>query len=211
MSKLLFVKSSPRGEASKTNQIAREFVTAWQGAHPTGTVEELDVFNAGLPEYAAEGAIAKMAHFGEGELAGDVAAAWERIKEIFNHFNSFDEYLFAIPMWNFGVPYKLKQYADILSQPGLMFGFDPAQGYIPLLKGKRATAIYSAGIWHEGASKAFGVDYASTHWTDFLNFAGIEDVTTIWYEKYKMLSEIDAAAALDACKAEARAAAVRPR
>jgi len=211
MPSLLFVKTSPRGEASKTTQIAREFVSAWRDANPDGTIEEMDIFNAGLPEYAAEGAIAKMSHFGEGELDGDVLAAWERIKEIIAHFSSFDDYLFSIPMWNFGVPYKLKQYADILSQPGLLFGFDPEKGYLPMLSGKRATAVYSAGIWHTGATKAFGTDHCSTHWTDFLNFAGITDVTNIWYEKYKMLSDADAAAALDACKAQARAAAQRAR
>lgn len=211
MSRLLFVKASPRGEAAKTTQIARAFLEAWREANPGGEVEEMDIFNAGLPEYAAEGAIAKMSHFGEGEMAGAVAAAWEQIKKIFTHFDSFDEYLFSIPMWNFGVPYKLKQYADILSQPGLMFGFDPAKGYLPLLTGKRATSIYSAGIYHEGASKAFGTDHCSTHWTDFLNFAGIDDVTTIWYEKYKMLSPEEAEAQLESAKAKAREAARRAR
>lgn len=210
MTKLLFIKASPRGEASKTTQIARAYVDAWREANPDGTVEEMDIFDAGLPEYAAEGAIAKMSHFGEGEMTGDVAAAWERIKEIFAHFDSFDDYLFAIPMWNFGVPYKLKQYADILSQPGLMFGFDPAKGYIPLIKGKRATAIYSAGIYFDGAGKSFGTDHCSTHWTDFLNFAGVDDVTNVWYEKYKLVSDDDAAAALQTCKDRAREAGLRP-
>ena len=43
-------------------------------------------------------------------------------------------------MWNFGVPYKLKHYLDVLTMPGTLFGFDPATGYIGLLKDKRARA-----------------------------------------------------------------------
>ena len=35
-------------------------------------------------------------------------------------------------MWNFGIPYKLKQWIDVITQPGLAFRFDPAQGYLPL-------------------------------------------------------------------------------
>jgi len=30
-------------------------------------------------------------------------------------------------MWNFGIPYKLKQWFDLIVQPGLTFGFDPAR------------------------------------------------------------------------------------
>ena len=114
-------------------------------------------------------------------------------------------------MWNFGVPYKLKQYIDLLTMPGTLFGFDPAVGYIGLLKNKRATAVYSAGIYFDGATKPFGVDHVSTHFTDWLNFAGITDVTTIWHQKYKLVSQQAAADALAAAKDQARTAARRPR
>ena len=29
-------------------------------------------------------------------------------------------------MWNFGIPYKLKHLIDVVTQPGLTFGVDPA-------------------------------------------------------------------------------------
>jgi putative NADPH-quinone reductase len=32
-------------------------------------------------------------------------------------------------MWNFGIPYKLKHYIDVLTQPGQTFNFDPTTGY----------------------------------------------------------------------------------
>ena len=45
-----------------------------------------------------------------------------------------DRVLISTPMWNFGIPYKLKQWFDLIVQPGLTFRFDPAQGYFPLLQ-----------------------------------------------------------------------------
>lgn len=209
MRKLLYVRCSPRGEASKSTQIARAFLDAYRKAHPKNTVEEMDVFAAGLPEYAGPGAEAKMSHFGEGEMKGEVKRAWSEIGEIFERFNAFDDYLFSVPMWNLGVPYKLKQYIDILTQPGLLFGFDPAVGYLGLLKEKRATAIYSAAIYHDGAARAYGTDHVRSHLTDWLNFAGVGDVRNIFYQKYKMVSPQDADAMLEACKREAREAAAR--
>lgn len=209
MRKLLYVRCSPRGEASKSTQIARAFLPAYREANPGATIEEMDLFAAGLPEYAGPGAEAKMSHFGEGEMAGEVKRAWDEIAGIFSHFNSFDDYLFSMPMWNFGVPYKLKQYIDILTQPGLLFGFDPPVGYLGLLKNKRATAIYSAAIYHDGATKAYGTDHTRTHFTDWLEFAGVGDIRNIFYQKYKMVSPDDAEAMLEACKREARDAAAR--
>lgn len=209
MRKLLYVRCSPRGEASKSTQIARAFLARYREAHANASVEEMDLFAAGLPEYAGPGAEAKMSHFGEGKMQGDVKAAWDEIVRLFDSFNSHDDYLFSMPMWNFGVPYKLKQYIDLLTQPGLLFGFEPSSGYIGLLKDKRATAIYSAAIYSDGAGKAFGSDHVRTHFTDWLEFAGVGDIRNIFYQKYKMVSAQEADAMLDACKQQAREAAAR--
>ena len=48
-------------------------------------------------------------------------------------------------MWNFGIPYKLKQYIDLIVQPGLTFSFDPARGYSPLLKTRPTLVILASG------------------------------------------------------------------
>jgi len=209
MRRLLYVRCSPRGEASKSTQIARAFLPAYREAHPDAIIEEMDLFNAGVPEYAGPGAEAKMSHFGEGQMEGEVRQAWDEIVRVFNYFNSFDDYLFSMPMWNFGVPYKLKQYIDVLTQPGLLFGFDPPVGYLGLLKNKRATAIYSAAIYYDGASKAYGTDHVRSHFTEWLEFAGVNDIRNIFYQKYKMVSPEEAESMLEACKAEARSAAKR--
>jgi FMN-dependent NADH-azoreductase len=209
MKKLLYIRCSPRGAASKSSAIASAFVTAYRESHANATVEELDLWQANLPEYDGDAAAAKMSFFGEAPMTSEQEIGYARMVDLFKQFDAASDYLFSIPMWNFGVPYKLKQYIDLLTMPGTLFGFDPTIGYIGLLKDKRATAIYSAAIYHDGASKAWGTDHVSTHMTDWLNFAGISDVKTIWYQRYKMLSPEAAEAALEAARQEAAQAARR--
>ena len=56
-------------------------------------------------------------------------------------------YLFTVPMWNARVPYILKQFIDVISQPGMIFGFDPVTGYTGLLENKRAAVIYTGAVY----------------------------------------------------------------
>ena len=91
--------------------------------------------------------------------------------------------------------------------PGTLFSFEPAKGYIGLLKNKRATVIYTAAIYMPGLGKAYGTNHTSPYLTDWLNFAGIADVSTIWLYGNKMRNETDAKIAFEKAGAEARAAA----
>lgn len=209
MKKLLYIKSSPRGASSKSTQVADAFLPAYKETYPDAEIEELDLFEVDLPEFDGDAAASKMSFFGEEAMNSKQQTVYDEMVRLFEQFNSADDYLFSIPMWNFGVPWKLKLYIDLLSMPGTLFGFDPAEGYSGLLENKRATAVYSAAIYRAGVPKQFGTDHVSTHFTDWLNFAGIEDVATVWYERYKMLGEDEAAASLENAREEIRVAARR--
>ena len=100
----------------------------------------------------------------------------------FNRFNAAESYLFSVPMWNAGIPYVLKHYIDIITQPGLLFRLDPRLGYTGLLTGKKAAVIYTSAIYVPGASPAFGRDFHSTYFDDWLRFIGISDITTIRFQ-----------------------------
>jgi FMN-dependent NADH-azoreductase len=84
-------------------------------------------------------------------------------------------------MWNHGVPYVLKQFIDVVSQPGLVFGFDPVAGYTGLLAGKRAAVVYTSAVYGDGRGPAFGTDFQAPYFDDWLRWAGITDVSTIQF------------------------------
>ena len=200
--KLLFVKGSPRGEKSTSTRVAGAFLTAYRARNPGAQIDEIDLWREPLPEFDGDSAAAKMTFFGEGTLDGVRKTAWDEVVAITNRFTSADDYLFSVPMWNGGIPYRLKLYIDIMTQPGLLFGFDPVAGYSGVLKGKRATAVYSSGVYAPGVPVAFGVDHHSTYFDSWLRLIGISDIATVRYQPNLLTT--DAAGGLE----RARAAAV---
>ena len=121
---------------------------------------------------------------------------------MFERFNAADRYLFAVPMWNHGVPWPLKHLIDTISQPGLIFAFDPEKGYSGLLHGKKAAVVYTSGVYGPGRSSAFGSDFHSSYFNDWLRFAGIEDVSEVRFQP--TIATADPDALRDAALAEAR-------
>ena len=56
-------------------------------------------------------------------------------------------------MWNAGIPYILKQFIDVVSQPGMVFGFDPEPGYTGLLTGRKAAVVYTSAVYGAGGRR----------------------------------------------------------
>ncbi|HXO99270.1 MAG TPA: NAD(P)H-dependent oxidoreductase [Luteibacter sp.] len=207
MKKLLYVKGSPRADRSRSSQVADAFLTAYRATHPAVTIDELDLYATALPEFDGDRAAAKMSFFGDPAMNARQQSEWDEIVAITQRFSSADEYLFTVPMWNAGIPYRLKQYIDIITQPGLLFGFDPATGYSGLLKDKSATVIYSSGVYGPGAAPAFGVDHHSTYFDWWLRSIGVDRITTVRHQPNILTA--DPAAGLAAARQEAAIAGAR--
>ena len=147
MTTLLHVSASPRGTSSDSLALADAFLDTYRKAHPDVTVEHLDLFDGTLPAFGGLAAEAKMAAFGGGEPSAEQQGEWDIARAVFDRFAAADAYLFSVPMWNAGVPYVLKQWIDIISQPGWLFGFTPEAGYSGLILGKKAAVIYTSGVY----------------------------------------------------------------
>lgn len=181
MNRLLHISSSPRGAASESLRIAGAFTEAFRDAHPDAEVDTWDLWDGSLPEFGAAAAAAKMMVFGGQAPRGEQAAAWRTALDTFARFDAADQLLFSVPMWNSSVPYILKQFIDVISQPGLVFEVDPQAGYTPLLagRGKKAAVVYTSAVWGPGLGPEFGRDFQSAYFTDWLHWTGIDEVREI--------------------------------
>src|SRR4051794_22302918 len=208
MTRLLHISSSPRGEASASLQIASGFIDAYREAHPADEIESWDLWDGSLPEFGPAAAGAKMTVFGGEVPAFEQAVAWRRARETFERFEAADRLLFSVPMWNAGVPYILKQFIDVISQPGMVFGVDPELGYSHLLagRGKQATVIYTSAVWGPQLGPAFGRDFQSIYFADWLRWTGITDIAEV---RYHPTLTGDRDSAMREAQAAARLAAVR--
>jgi FMN-dependent NADH-azoreductase len=191
MSILLHVAASPRGENSESLRLAEAFLQVYRTTHPSTVIDTLSLWTEPLPVFDGNKAGAKMTVVGGGTPVGAEATAWEAITEVFDRFNAADHYLFSVPMWNGGIPYVLKHYIDVITQPGLIFGFDPSTGYQGLLSGKKAAVIYTSGVYFPGADHAFGSDFHSTYFDDWLRFCGITDITEIRFQPSLLTSDVE--------------------
>jgi FMN-dependent NADH-azoreductase len=180
MTALLHISASPRGEASESLAIARTFLDAYRTTHPDAAVNHWDLWDGALPDFAV-GARAKMTVFGGGVPVGEEGEAWAAARRAFDRFAAADRLLFGVPMWNGSVPYVLKQFIDVVSQPGWVFGVDAETGYQHLLadSGTRVAVVYTSAVWGPPLGPAFGTDFQSTYFADWLRWTGLDDITEI--------------------------------
>ena len=182
MAKLLYIESSPRKERSASIEVAHHFIEAYKAAHPGDTVETIDLWKTELPAFNESAIDAKYAILHGHAFTPEQAASWAQITAIADKFKSADAYLFSVPMWNFGIPYILKHYFDILLQPGLTFTFSPAEGYKGLVTGKPATVIYARGGAYGEGTGAEGYDQQTRYFGQALGFIGFTEVNTVLVE-----------------------------
>jgi FMN-dependent NADH-azoreductase len=183
MTRLLFIQASPRGSASKSIAIAERYLEALRAKHPGLEVDTIELWEENLPAFDGNRANAKLNVITGSAQSDSQRTQWDEITSIAQRFIAADHYLFAVPMWNGGIPYRLKQYIDIIHQPGLLFGLDPATGYFGLLKGKRATLAYTSGAFSQAAPQpAFGTDHHATYLRDWLAQAGVTEVEEIRFQ-----------------------------
>lgn len=182
MSKLLYMIASPRGDESESKALADAFLGAYRERHPGLEIDTLNLWEEQLPVYGGKGAAAKMTVFSGQEPTGEEADAWADVQRVFARFDAADRYLFAVPMWNAGVPWVLKHFIDTITQPGLVFGFTPTEGYRPLLAGKKAAVVYTSGVYADGMPKAFGSDFHATFFDDWLRFCGVTDIHELRFQ-----------------------------
>jgi FMN-dependent NADH-azoreductase len=174
-SNLLLVAASPRGAESESLTIAGEFVEAYRAAAPHAAVDQLNVFES-LPTFGARHAAAKMAAITGRPIPVPAIDDWEEVQVLGSRVSRADTLLFAVPMWNGGLPWALKLFIDLVTQPGIAFRFHPDRGYEGLLSGRRAVTVYASRVFAPGVAPQFGVDHQSTYLRWWLEFCGITEI-----------------------------------
>lgn len=144
MTQLLYIEASPMQGASTSGTVAAAWLDAYRQAHPTDTVDTINVWNIDLPPFDADMIAAKFAVLRAQNATAPQQALWARAVAVSQRFNAADRYLFSLPMWNFGIPYRLKHFIDVVTLPGQNWRWSRQTGYQALLSGKSATLVYSS-------------------------------------------------------------------
>ncbi len=176
--KLLHIACSPRPDSS-SGAAAQSFLARFRQARPGFEIDGLDLWREGLPEFNQDMIEAKDAVQRGVSFTPRQAEAWATIERMAVRFALADRVLISAPMWNFSLPYKLKHYIDLINQPRLTFRFDPANGYVPLLKDRPTLAIVaSSGDFVTGMNRG-RTDMATPYLREVLRFMGVRNVEIV--------------------------------
>ena len=177
--KINYIECSPRGERSHSTKIAQAYLEQAKKNIPDLELNHINPWSLNLPEFDGDMLNAKYSVIRGTDPSADEVSAWSNVKNIFDEFNNADHYLFSVPMWNFNIPYKLKHYIDIITQPGMSWSYTPEDGYQGLMTDKTATIIYSTGDGYGEGTGFESFDMQKPYvnlWLTFLGFKKIERV-----------------------------------
>jgi len=173
MTHLLYIEASPMKAASTSSAVAAAWLEAWREAYPAGTVDLLNVWDIDLPPFDADMIAAKFAVLRAQDATAAQQALWARAVALSQRFNAADHYLFSLPMWNFGIPYRFKHFIDVVTLPGQNWSWSREAGYQALLPGKSATLVYSSAGAYPLPPKEDDSDFQKPYMRRWLRFLDI--------------------------------------
>src|SRR6266853_3703601 len=130
--RVLNIMASPRKEKSVSAAIVDAFLSEYRGRAGNLLVDTLDIWQERLPEFDFEAINAKYKGVSGESMTPVEMATWEKFRELALRFQQADRIVPGVPMWNFSVPYKLKQLIDLSCQRNMLFTFD-GKSYGPSL------------------------------------------------------------------------------
>jgi FMN-dependent NADH-azoreductase len=179
MKRLLHIIATPREDDSRTLQVSESFLEAFK-KKPDWIIDELNLFKEALPDLSMKSVSGKYVLLGGGELFGSLKMTWGEILQHIERFKTADFFLVSTPMWNFSIPYILKQYIDLIVQPKYLFHYKEDGTVEGQIKDKKMVVIASRGGDYSGDKK--GYDHQEPYLRTIFGFVGITDIDFIKIE-----------------------------
>jgi FMN-dependent NADH-azoreductase len=183
MTKLLHLIGSPRGVLSASTAVATTYIDALVQANPTIEVDRLDVWDLDLPHFGVEAISAKYSGIAGLPLTVDQQNAWDKLSPLVDRIISADELVISVPMWNFGIPYRLKHFIDLVTQKDYLFRFDET-GFTGMATAKALVVCTRGTNYATGTDTPESeFDYQKAYMLTWLKFIGVTNVRTITLEQ----------------------------
>jgi len=177
--KLLEIQSSPRGKSSDSISLTQSFIEACKADNGSLVVDTLNVWHEQLPEFDSDAIGAKYKAVKHETMTEAESKVWERIQSLIQRFQNADRIVLGTPMWNFGLPYKLKQLIDLVAQRNYLFTYDGKQ-YGPRLNVEKAIVVYTRGSrFLEGTPIPPSFDHQAPYLDFWLRLIGVRDLRSV--------------------------------
>ena len=170
---LLDIDSSPLGNRSISRHLTHEFVDNWKLANPDGQVLTRDLSATAIPPVDAAW-IAAAYTPGE-KLTAEQRSRLALSESLIAELQAADEYVFGVPMHNFGVPSVLKLWIDQIARVNKTFSYTTGAP-VGLLKEKKATVFISSGGNYDAGTAMASWNFVEPYLRTVLAFLGVVEV-----------------------------------
>ena len=174
--RVLHLDASPRASRSRSRTVAQRFL---DGLSSTASVTALDLWSMELPTLEGDMIEGRYDLLFGNPVPNDVANEWKAIEAVARSFLDHDSFVISTPMWNFGIPYRLKHFIDVVTQPGMTFRNDAAGNVGGLAAGKRALIIAASAMPFGHDASLEGLDFQARYLQSWLGFIGVTQIDTV--------------------------------
>ncbi|MGG3449898.1 FMN-dependent NADH-azoreductase [Domibacillus aminovorans] len=182
MNKILIINAHPKIDdtSSVSLQVFNHFLKAYKELIPDiEVIEQINLYSDVVPMIDKTVLSAWEKQRKEQELTSQEQKVTERMSEILQQFKSANTYVIVLPLHNFNIPSKLKDYMDNIMIARETFKYTE-NGSVGLLKdGRRMLIIQASGSIYTNNDWYTEVDYSNKYLKSMFNFLGIEDYQII--------------------------------
>lgn len=178
MNKTLIINAHPKVDdtSSVSIKVFNHFLVSYKELIPNNeTIEQINLYDDVVP-MIDKTVLSAWEKQGNGQkLTDEEQKVTERMSEILQQFKSANTYVIVLPLHNFNIPSKLKDYMDNIMIARETFKYTET-GSVGLLKdGRRMLVIQASGGIYTNDDWYTEVEYSHKYLKAMFNFLGIED------------------------------------
>ncbi|PEP91421.1 FMN-dependent NADH-azoreductase [Bacillus wiedmannii] len=178
MNKTLIINAHPKVDdtSSVSIKVLNHFLVSYKELIPNNeTIEQINLYDDVVP-MINKTVLSAWEKQGNGQkLTDEEQKVIERMSEILQQFKSANTYVIVLPLHNFNIPSKLKDYMDNIMIARETFKYTET-GSVGLLKdGRRMLVIQASGGIYTNDDWYTEVEYSHKYLKAMFNFLGIED------------------------------------
>ncbi|MGW9019395.1 FMN-dependent NADH-azoreductase [Priestia megaterium] len=181
MSKTLIINAHPKIESASSFslQVLHRFLEIYKEQNPTETIEQINLFSDEIPvvDKTVLSAWGKLAN-GE-EIHDEEKRVTGRMSEVLQQFKSAKRYVIVMPLYNFNIPSKLKDYMDNVLIARETFKYTETGPEGLLTDGRSVLVIQGSGGVYTNNDWYTKVEYSHQYLKSMFNIIGIEDYQII--------------------------------
>jgi len=197
---VLHIQSSPRSDKSNSIALTKAFISASRKMFPEIEEDVLNVWDENLPEFDGASIQAKYKAIKREPMTAAESRIWNRILELIDRFQRANRIVLGLPMWNFSIPYKLKQLIDLTAQRNYLFTYD-GKVYGPLLDIPKALVVYTRGsAYRDNSPIPMSFDHQAPYIDFWLRMIGVRELQSVIVDNAWNLDDAESAASLAAGK-----------